>query len=94
MNLPLILRYALRLGAALTLSVSLAACGSDKDDEGRSGQPARDAAAAGQARTALRALSRAQPNTAKGKKSVKSDKDRSMPASAASCATPPPRPRA
>ncbi|WP_199770843.1 hypothetical protein [Achromobacter sp. AONIH1] len=33
MNLPLILRHALRLGAALTLSVSLAACGSDKDDD-------------------------------------------------------------
>ena len=30
MNLPLILRYALRLGAALTLSVSLA-CGGDKN---------------------------------------------------------------
>ena len=29
-ELPLILRHALRLGAALTLSVSLAACGSDK----------------------------------------------------------------
>ena len=75
MNLPLILRYALRLGAALTLSVSLAACGATGRRQGRSGQPARDAAAAGQARTALRALSRAQPNTAKGKKSVKSDKD-------------------
>ena len=30
MNLPLILRYALRLGAALTLSVSLAACGATR----------------------------------------------------------------